>query len=103
MVRFNFQKESFIFQDTLCLVDFLRNHCKNNQRFSVVTIPDNLDEALKAKFHAFRFLDGDLVAFRLKRRCKENENPIEVVASGREDVAALIEKESLVREEIQLW
>ncbi len=102
MVRFNFQKESFIFQDTLCLVDFLHDHCKNNQRFAIASTPDNLDEALKARYHAFRLEDGDIVAIRFKTRWKKNERTTEVVARGREAVATLIEEESLVREEIQL-
>jgi len=100
MIKFRFRNESYIFQNTLCLVDFLILYLRSNPDMAITKLCFPISKAKKERYHAFRIEDGDIVAIRFKMRWKKDEKTTEVVTRGREQIAALIEKEDLVHEKL---
>lgn len=94
MVKFCFRNENLIFQDTFCLVDFLTLYLRRKPDVAIALVC-SLSEAKKMKYHALCLLDNEIVAVRYKQRWKKDEDPVEPVARGREEVARVMQSEMI--------
>ena len=93
MIQFPFMGESFIFQNTGTLVDFLTQYMRENPSMGIARVC-TLQEAQMKRYHALSLKDDEIIAIHWALRKKNGVYPIDIVARGKEAVAKLMEQEN---------